>query len=109
MALQGNIQFTSISRGRGYRTPITVKSTIKYQINEIVESLGYDSGSGKMVPQKEAKMNVIYTSDKEDPNYSYGQLSSGSTQSLKTINPEVYSTWYVGAVVTQEMEVSVKE
>jgi hypothetical protein len=82
-----------------------VKSTIRYQIYEIVESLGYDSKSGKMVPQKEARMNVVYTSDQNDPNYSYGQLSAGSTQSLKTINPEVYNTWYVGAIVTQEMTV----
>jgi hypothetical protein len=83
-----------------------MKTTIKYQINEIVENLGYDSKTGKMVPQKEAKMQVVYTSEPSDPNYTYGHLSSGSTQSLKTINPDVYNTWFVGAIVSQEMEVS---
>lgn len=79
-----------------------MKSTIKYRIDQIVESLHYDGKS----TQKEAKMSVVYASDPNDPNYSYGQLSSGSTQSLKTINPEVYNTWYVGAMVTCEMEVA---
>lgn len=83
-----------------------MKSIIKYQINEIVESQAYDSNAGKVVPQKEAKMSVVYTSDPNDPNYSYGQLSSGSTQSLKTINPDVYNTWRIGAIVTCEMEVA---
>lgn len=83
-----------------------MKTVIKYRINEIVESLGY--GGGKQVIQKEAKMQVVYTSDPEDPNFIYGQLSSGSTQSLKTINPEVYSDWFVGAEVTCEMEIGAK-
>lgn len=79
-----------------------MKSVIKYRINEIIENLHYDGKS----TQKEAKISVVYTSDPNDPNYSFGQLSSGSTQSLKTINPEVYNTWFVGATVTCEMEVS---
>lgn len=86
-----------------------MKSIIKYRISEIVESQGYDGKTGKSVPQKEAKMQVVYTSDPEDPNYSYGQLSSGSTQNLKTINPDVYNTWSVGGIVTCEMEVSAAE
>lgn len=86
-----------------------MKSVIKYQISEIVESLGYDSQTGKPVLQKEAKMNVVYTNNPEEPNFVFGRLSSGSSQSLKTINPEVYNTWYVGAIVTCEMEVSVAE
>jgi hypothetical protein len=109
MAIQGNIQFTLIRRGRGYRTSCIMKSVIKYRINEIVETQAYDSNIGKTVPQKEAKMSVIYTSNPQDPDYCYGQLSSGSTQSLKTINPDVYKTWQVGGVVTQEMEVSPAE
>lgn len=76
-----------------------MKSVIKYRIAEIVESLHYD---GKTIA-KEAKMAVVYSHDPNDPNYSYGQLSSGSTQSLKTINPDVYNTWYVGAIIEQEM------
>jgi hypothetical protein len=79
-----------------------MRSVIKYQIKEIVESLHYD---GKTIA-KEAKMAVVYSGDPNDPNYSYGQLSSGSTQSLKTINPEVYNTWFVGAIVECEMTVS---
>jgi hypothetical protein len=86
-----------------------MKSVIRYQINEIVESQGYDGKTGKMVPQKEAKMNVVYTSNADDPNYTYGHLSSGSTQSLKTINPDVYNTWFVGGIVEQEMTVLPKE
>jgi len=86
-----------------------MKSIIKYQIYKILESKGYDGKSGKMVPQKEAKMHVVYTNNPDDPNYSYGQLSSGSTQSLKTINPDVYNTWQVGAFVTCEMEVAPAE
>lgn len=82
-----------------------MKSVIRYQIQEIVESKGYDSQTQKYVPQKEAKMSVVYTSDPTDPNYAYGQLSSGSTQSLKTINPDVYNTWHVGAIVECEMTV----
>lgn len=79
-----------------------MKSVIKYKIDSITESLHYD---GKSIA-KEAKMSVVCTSDPNDPNYNYGQLSSGSTQSLKTINPDVYNTWHVGAIVTCEMEVS---
>jgi hypothetical protein len=86
-----------------------MKSKIKYQINEIVESQGYDSKTGKMVPQKEAKMQVVYTSNPDDPNYVYGSLSSGSTQNLKTINPEVYNFWKVGAIVECEMTVTAAE
>jgi len=86
-----------------------MKSVIRYQINEIVESQGYDGKAGKIVPQKEAKMNVVYTSNPDDPNYTYGHLSSGSTQSLKTINPDVYNAWFVGAIVEQEMTVLPKE
>lgn len=86
-----------------------MKSIIKYQIQEIIESKGYDNKTGKSVPQKEAKMYVVYTNDPEDPNYNYGHLSSGSSQSLKTINPEVYNTWSVGAIVTCEMEVAPAE
>lgn len=78
-----------------------MKSVIKYVINEIIESKHYD---GKSI-QKEAKMSVVYTHDPNDPNYAYGQLSAGSTQSLKTINPDVYNAWYVGAIVEQEMTV----
>lgn len=86
-----------------------MKSVIKYQINEIVESQGYDSKAGKIVPQKEARMQVVYTSNPDDPNYVYGSLSSGSTQNLKTINPDVYNTWKVGAIVECEMTVTVAE
>jgi hypothetical protein len=86
-----------------------MKSVIKYQINEIVESQAYDSKQGKIVPQKEAKMSVLYTGDPNDPNYTFGQLSSGSSQNLKTINPDVYNTWKVGAIVTCEMEVASAE
>lgn len=82
-----------------------MKSAIKYRIFEIVEGQGYDGKTGKSVPQKEAKMQVVYTNDPEDPNFIYGQLSSGSTQNLRTINPEVYNTWYVGAIIEQEMTV----
>lgn len=86
-----------------------MKSVIKYQISEIVETQAYDSKAGKVVPQKEAKMHVVYTSNPEDPHFVYGQLSSGSTQNLKTINPDVYNTWHIGAIVTCEMEVSPAE
>lgn len=83
-----------------------MKSVIKYRIFEIVEGQGYDGKTGKYVPQKEAKMAVVYTSDPEDPNYNYGQLSSGSTQNLKTINPDVFNTWKVGSIVECEMTVT---
>ena len=80
-----------------------MKAIIKYQIYEIIENNGYDGG--KVVPQKVAKMNVVAPYDKNDPNYAYGQLSGGSTQTICTINPNVFNTWYVGAIVTCEMEV----
>lgn len=83
-----------------------MKSVIKYEIQEITECKGYDPSTGKTVPQKNAKMYVVNTQDKDDPNYVYGQVSGGSFQELKTINPNVYNTWHVGAIVTQEMEVS---
>jgi hypothetical protein len=54
-------------------------------------------------------MSVLYTGDPNDPNYTFGQLSSGSSQNLKTINPDVYNTWKVGAIVTCEMEVASAE
>lgn len=82
-----------------------MKSVIKYRIDEIIEKLHYDGKS----TQKEAKMSVVYASDPNDPNYAYGQLSSGSTQSLKTINPDVYNTWKVGAIVECEMTVAAGE
>jgi hypothetical protein len=81
-----------------------MKSVIKYEITEITECKGY--ADGKVVPQKNAKMYVVSTQDKNDPNYVYGQVSGGSFQELKTTNPNVYNTWFVGAIVTQEMEVS---
>lgn len=80
-----------------------MKSVIKYEIYEITECKGY--ADGKTVPQKNAKMVVVSTQDKNDPNYIYGQVSGGSFQELKTINPNVYNTWYVGAIVSQEMEI----
>lgn len=83
-----------------------MKSVIKYQISEITECVGYDPFTGKSVPQKNAKMQVVSTQDKNDPNYVYGQVSGGSFQELKTINPNVYNTWSVGAIVTCEMEIS---
>jgi hypothetical protein len=82
-----------------------MKSVIKYRIDEIIERLHYDGKS----TQKEAKMSVVYSHDPNDPNYNYGQLSSGSTQSLKTINPDVYNTWKVGAIVECEMTVTAAE
>jgi hypothetical protein len=60
----------------------------------------------KIVPQKNAKMYVVSTQDKNDPNYVFGQVSGGSYQELKTTNPAVYNTWFVGGIVTCEMEVS---
>lgn len=86
-----------------------MKSVIKYVIEEITETKGYDSLTGNMVVQKEAKMRTLFTSDPNDPNFVYGHLSSGSSQVLKTINPEVYNTWYVGAEVTCEITVSAKQ
>lgn len=86
-----------------------MKSVIKYEIYEITECKGYDPATGKTVPQKNAKMYVVNTQDKDDPNYVYGQVSGGSHQELKTINPNVYNSWYVGAIITQEMEVSVAQ
>lgn len=83
-----------------------MKSIIKYEIHEITECKGYDSTTGKTVPQKNAKMYVVNTQDKNDPNYVYGQVSGGSYQELKTTNPNVFNTWYVGAIVTCEMEVA---
>lgn len=80
-----------------------MKAIIKYVINEITENQGWDKG--KYVPQKIAKMNVVAPSDPNDPNYIYGQISGGSTQTLSTTNPAVYSTWYIGAVISCEMEV----
>lgn len=82
------------------------KSVIKYQIASIKEVNGYDSRTGKSCIQKEAEMWVVATQDQNDPNYVYGQVSGGSTQTLKTINPDVYNTWSVGAIVSCEMEVS---
>lgn len=83
-----------------------MKSVIKYEIYEIAETKGY--ADGKVVPQKTAKMNVVHTIDKDDPNYVYGQVSSGSHQELKTTNPLVFNTWFVGGIITQVMEVSEK-
>jgi hypothetical protein len=54
-------------------------------------------------------MYVVSTQDKEDPNYIYGQVSGGSFQELKTINPNVYNTWKVGAIVECEMTVTAAE
>jgi hypothetical protein len=82
-----------------------MKAIIKYEIYEITEGRGWDGQ--KSVPQKTAKMNVVSAQDKNDPNYIYGQISGGSTQSLSTTNPNVFNTWKVGAIVTCEMEVSV--
>jgi hypothetical protein len=88
------------------RTKSAMKSIIKYEIYEITECKGYDHATGKSVPQKNAKMCVVSTQDKNDPNYVFGQVSGGSHQELKTINPNVYNTWFVGAIITQEMEVT---
>lgn len=82
-----------------------MKAVIKYQIYEIAESTGYQNG--KTVPQKVAKMNVVAPRDPNDPNYIYGQVSGGSSQTLSTTNPNVYNTWFVGAIITCEMEVGV--
>jgi hypothetical protein len=84
-----------------------MKSVIKYQIYEITECKGWQDG--KAVPQKNAKMSVVTTQDKNDPNYVYGQVSGGSYQELKTTNPAVYNTWFVGAIVECEMTVSAGE
>lgn len=84
-----------------------MKSVIKYQIYEITECNGYSDG--KTVPQKNAKMSVVSTQDKSDPNYVYGQVSGGSYQELKTTNPAVYNQWFVGAIITCEMEVAPAE
>lgn len=81
-----------------------MKSVIKYEIYEIIENKGWDGGN--TVTQKTAKMIVVNTQNRDDPNYVYGQVSGGSQQSLVTINPNVYNTWYVGAIVTCEMEVA---
>jgi hypothetical protein len=82
-----------------------MRSVVKYRIDEIIENkYGWDGT--KSVVQKEAKMSVVMPTDKNDPNYAYGQLSGGSTHHLKTINPDVYNTWSVGAIVTCEMEVT---
>jgi len=83
-----------------------MKSIIKYQIYEVTENNGWYNG--KSVPQKVAKMNVISPSDPNDPNYIYGQISGGSSQTLSTTNPNVYKQWYVGAVITCEMEIEEK-
>jgi len=80
-----------------------MKSIIKYEIYELTECKGY--ADGKVVTQKNAKMNVVSTHDKTDPNYVYGQVSGGSHQELKTTNPNVYNTWYVGAIVECEMAI----
>jgi hypothetical protein len=80
-----------------------MKSVIKYEIYEITEGKGY--ADGKSVPMKIAKMHVVSTQDKNDPNYVYGQVSGGSYQELKTTNANVFNTWFVGAIVTCEMEV----
>jgi hypothetical protein len=81
-----------------------MKTVIKYEIYEITECKGY--ADGKTVPQKNAKMHVVSTQDKNDPNYVYGQVSGGSYQELKTTNPNVYNTWFVGAIVECEMTVA---
>jgi hypothetical protein len=81
-----------------------MKSVIKYEIYEITECKGWVDG--KVVPQKNAKMQVVMTQDKNDPNYVFGQVSGGSYQELKTTNPNVYNTWYIGAILTCEMDVS---
>lgn len=80
-----------------------MKAVIKYQIFEITENNGYHQG--KIVPQKIAKMNVVAPSDPNDPNYIYGQVSGGSTQTLSTTNRAVFDTWSIGAIITCEMEV----
>lgn len=80
-----------------------MKAIIKYQIYEVTENNGYHGG--KVVPQKIAKMSVVSPADPNDPNYIYGQISGGSSQTLSTVNPNVYNTWYVGAIITCEMEV----
>jgi len=80
-----------------------MKSIIKYEIYEITECKGW--ADGKLVPQKNAKMCVVSTQDKNDPNYIYGQVSGGSFQELKTTNPNVYNTWFIGAIVECEMEI----
>jgi hypothetical protein len=82
-----------------------MKAVIKYQIYEISENNGYHNG--KTVPQKIAKMNVVAPLDPNDPNYIYGQVSGGSSQTLSTTNPNVFNTWFVGAIITCEMEVEV--
>lgn len=81
-----------------------MKAIIKYEIYEITEGRGYFNG--KTVPQKIAKMNVI-SAPKDDPNYIYGQISGGSSQTLSTTNPNVFNTWYVGAIIVCEMEIEV--
>ncbi len=81
----------------------SMKAIIKYQIYEITENQGWANGT--YVPQKIAKMNVVAPSNPIDPNYIYGQVSGGSTQTLSTTNPNVYNEWYVGAIITCEMEV----
>lgn len=83
-----------------------MKSVIKYEICEITECKGYDRTTGKIIPQKNAKMYVVSTQDENDPNYVYGQVSGGSFQELKTTNPNVYNTWFVGAIVECEMTVA---
>lgn len=83
-----------------------MKSIIKYKIIEIAESQSFDASAGKLAIQKEARMQVMYCHDPNDPNFVYGQISSGSIQTLRTINPAVYNTWYIGAIVTCEMEIA---
>lgn len=80
-----------------------MKAVIKYEIYEIAENKGWDGN--KTVVQKTAKMSVVSTQDKNDPNWVYGNVSGGSTQSLSTINPNVYNQWFIGAIVKQEMEI----
>ena len=78
-----------------------MKAIIKYQINEITENTGWHNGMA--MPQKVAKMNVVALTDPNDPNYIYGQISGGSTQTLSTTNRAVYNEWYIGAIITCEM------
>lgn len=75
-------------KGRGQRSLVT------YDLNNLNKP-----GTGA----------VVSTQDKNDPNYVYGQVSGGSYQELKTTNPAVYNTWYVGAIITCEMEVTPAE
>lgn len=72
-------------------------TVVRMKLNKTTKEPYHQPADGKF--QHSLELATEYTSDKNDPNYIFGCLSSGSTMLLKTINDEAVAGFEPGDVL----------